>query len=112
MEPIHLRQARLPLFDKREGLPVPEALRGEEKYGKFNVGILGFRNDAEGLRCLRAWRAQCNAWCHDRIEDGKFADQKYLDTWPEAFRTLVVSEHPESAVLPSGQKATDVTTSE
>jgi hypothetical protein len=78
----------------------PESLRGAEKYGRFNVGILGFRNDGEGRRCLEHWRRQCNAWCYDRLEDGKFADQKYLDAWPEAYRGVVVSGHPGVNVAP------------
>lgn len=53
-----------------------------EQHGKFNVGILSWRRDAVGLACLDEWRAQCLAWCFDRVEDGKYADQKYLDGWP------------------------------
>jgi hypothetical protein len=78
----------------------PEALLEYEKYGKYNVGILGFRNDSEGRRCLEQWRRQCIDWCYDRLEDGKFADQKYLDTWPDQFRGLVVSRHPGVNVAP------------
>jgi hypothetical protein len=78
----------------------PESLRDLERHGKFNVGILGFRNDAEGRRCLEDWRRRCNAWCYDRIEDGKYADQKYLDAWPNSFRGVVVSQHPGVNVAP------------
>ncbi|MBI5771728.1 MAG: hypothetical protein HZA93_28415 [Verrucomicrobia bacterium] len=60
----------------------PEWLRRYERHGKFNVGFLSFRNDGPGRACLDDWRAQCLAWCHDRLEDGKYADQKYLDEWP------------------------------
>jgi len=61
----------------------PPWLRRYERHGKFNVGILSFRNDAAGRTTLEDWRARCLEWCHDRLEDGKYADQKYLDTWPE-----------------------------
>ena len=60
----------------------PAALRHYEQHGKFNVGLLSFRNDDAGRACLDDWRARCLAWCHDRLEDGKYADQKYLDAWP------------------------------
>jgi hypothetical protein len=50
--------------------------------GRFNVGLLSFRNNAIGHACLDTWRENCLAWCHDRVEDGKYADQKYLDEWP------------------------------
>jgi hypothetical protein len=61
----------------------PPWLQRYERHGKFNVGILSFRNDAAGRACLDDWRARCLAWCYDRLEDGKYADQKYLDAWPE-----------------------------
>ncbi|HRR34280.1 MAG TPA: hypothetical protein P5026_09295 [Kiritimatiellia bacterium] len=55
------------------------------RFGRFNVGWLSFRNNRVGRECLRRWRDQCVAWCFDRLEDGKFADQKYLDEWPERY---------------------------
>jgi hypothetical protein len=78
----------------------PEALRSLEQFGRFNVGVLGFRNDIEGRRCLAQWREQCNTWCYDRLEDGKFADQKYLDQWPNDFQGVVISQHPGINVAP------------
>ncbi len=75
-------------------------LRHLEKYGKFNVGIMVFRNDTDGLNCLRWWRARCLEWCYDRIEDGKFADQKYLDDWPTRFSRVVVLQHPGAGLAP------------
>jgi hypothetical protein len=52
------------------------------QFGRFNVGLLAFRNDPSGLSCLERWASQCAQWCYDRVEDGRFADQKYLDEWP------------------------------
>lgn len=63
--------------------------RSHGKYGKYNVGWVTFKRDENGLACLRWWRAQCLAWCFDRLEDGKYADQRYLD----AFETLVSGVH-------------------
>jgi hypothetical protein len=66
-----------------------------ERHGRYNVGILSFRNDATGQGCLDDWRARCIAWCHDRLEDGKYADQKYLDDWPARLDSaLLVLDHP------------------
>jgi len=72
--------------------PVP--LLHLEKYGRYNVGWLMFRNDQAGLDCLAWWRQQCLDWCYDRYEDGRFADQKYLDEWPSRFSGTVVLNHP------------------
>ncbi len=72
---------------------LPERLRHLEVYGTYNVGILGFRNDAVGRECLGWWRARCLEWCHDRLEDGKFADQKYLDALPTLFAGTAVLDH-------------------
>ncbi|MFZ9937144.1 MAG: glycosyl transferase [Luteolibacter sp.] len=69
-------------------------LREYERFGLYNVGWLSFRNDRAGLECLHWWRNRCLEWCHDREEDGKFADQKYLDQWPALFKSLAVIGHP------------------
>jgi hypothetical protein len=70
------------------------------RVGRFNVGWLTFRRNEEGLACLQHWRAQCNAWCYDRVEVGRFADQKYLDAWPQRYRSLVIVQHPGGNLAP------------
>ena len=79
----------------------PAWLGHYERHGRFNVGILSFANNAVGRGCLEDWRAQCLAWCHDRLEDGKYADQKYLDAWPGKLGPgLLVLEHPGVNLAP------------
>ncbi len=58
--------------------------------GKYCVQFMYFDNSKESLEVLHHWRAQCLDWCYNRIEDGKFGDQKYLDTWTS--NSLVVYE--------------------
>lgn len=73
----------------------------KEIYGRFNVQYLSFRRNIVGLDCLSRWRTQCHEWCHDRVEDGKYGDQKYLDEWPERYlEELVVAKHPGAGVAP------------
>ncbi|MCS6289244.1 MAG: hypothetical protein H8K10_09740 [Nitrospira sp.] len=72
----------------------PASLHHLEKYGRYNVGWLMFRNDAAALDCLAWWRQRCLDWCYDRYEDGRFADQKYLDEWSSRFPGTVVLNHP------------------
>jgi hypothetical protein len=62
-------------------------------YGRFNVAWITYRRCAEGLECLNAYKADCTAWCYDRVEDGKFGDQKYLDAWPDRYPSLKIIEH-------------------
>jgi hypothetical protein len=74
--------------------------RGQEKYGKYNVGWVSFRRDADGLRCLKSWYRKCVEWCYEKLEKGRYADQKYLDSWPAQFRSLQVIEDPGVNLAP------------
>ena len=66
-------------------------LRAKEKYGIYNVSFQIFKNDKVGMACLQKWREQCIAWCGDYVDSdtGFFADQKYLDQWPEDYKENV-----------------------
>jgi hypothetical protein len=63
------------------------------RLGRFNVGWVSFRRDENGLAALQWWREQCLEWCHDRVEPGRFADQKYLDQFPDRFAGVVAIKH-------------------
>lgn len=78
----------------------PRELRSWEIYGIYNVGFLAFRNDSYGRDCLHWWRERCLEWCYDRVEDGRFADQKYLDDWPVRFRQVVALQHKGAGLAP------------
>jgi hypothetical protein len=67
--------------------------RNHHIYGRFNVAWVTYRRCAEGLDCLNAYKADCMAWCYDRVEDGRFGDQKYLDAWPDRYPSLKIIEH-------------------
>ena len=67
--------------------------RNHHVFGRFNVGWLTYRRCAEGLECLNTYKAECTAWCYDRLENGRFGDQKYLDAWPARYSSLKVIEH-------------------
>ena len=68
--------------------------------GRFNVGWIYFRRSQTSFNCLEQWQNQCLAWCKDRFEDGKFADQKYLDSWPEDFEGIHIFENPGANLAP------------
>lgn len=45
-----------------------------------------FRNNTNGRAVLEWWHKSCMEWCYARFEEGKFADQKYLDKWRLDFK--------------------------
>ena len=68
--------------------------------GKYNVGLLCFRRDQQGLAAVRWWRERCLEWCSARYEDGKLGDQMYLNDWPTRFMGVVELEHIGGGVGP------------
>jgi hypothetical protein len=62
-------------------------------FGSFTVAWITYRRCAEGLDCLNTYKAECTAWCYDRLEGERFGDQKYLDTWPDRYPSLKIIEH-------------------
>jgi hypothetical protein len=60
----------------------PPKLARLRKFGTYNVGWVGARNDPDGIAVIRWWRERCIEWCHDYVDAGRFADQGYLDSFP------------------------------
>lgn len=77
-----------------------EAFRKCERNGIYNVGWVTFRRDDNELSCLQWWRDRCIEWCYDRVENNRFADQKYLDDWPTRFPNVVVLQHKGANLAP------------
>lgn len=63
----------------------PNRLAHLLKWGIYNVAWVSFRRDHDGLACLEWWRERCLEWCHDHIDQGRFADQGYLTEFPKRF---------------------------
>jgi hypothetical protein len=79
-----------------------------KKYGKYNVGLLGFRNNQEGRKTLDWWAEQCINWCHDYSEDGKYADQGYLSSFFELSPNLKVLANRSFNLAPWNTAASSV----
>ncbi|MFA6659969.1 MAG: hypothetical protein WCS25_09790 [Victivallaceae bacterium] len=104
-----------PVYDEFDGKSVliiehrfPDELRWREKFGKYNVQCQLYRNDEDALNCLHWWRKRCIEWCYDRLESGRFADQKYLDCWPQKFRNVIVLQHKGAGLAPWNWYAYDL----
>lgn len=52
------------------------------RHGRFCVQFVAATGEPEAARAIAWWRDRCTEWCHDRVEPGRFGDQKYLDQWP------------------------------
>jgi hypothetical protein len=78
----------------------PQRLSHLAKFGIYNVAWLTFRRDERAFTCLNWWRERCLEWCHDYLDGNRYADQKYLDDWPERFQGVVVLQHKGANVAP------------
>lgn len=67
--------------------------KSERKSGRYSAGLIGFKRDKVGMRCLQSWRQKCLKWCYDQHEKGRWADQKYLDAWPHLFSRVNISQN-------------------
>lgn len=65
------------------------------KSGKYNAGLVGFRNDTSGREVARFWSALCEEWCFLVPDSRGPADQKYLEV-------IASRWSPEVAILDYG----------
>jgi len=78
----------------------PEHKHLEQTSGIYNVEMVAFRNNDDGLECLEWWRARCIEWCFAKCEDGRFGDQVYLNDWPRRFKNVHVLQHKGAGLAP------------
>ncbi len=78
----------------------PTRKEKEKEVGKYNVGMLIFKKDENGLACLRWWREQCILYCDDQIRPGHYDDQKFLDYFEEKFKGVHVLKNRGANLAP------------
>lgn len=57
-------------------------------YGYYCTSLQCFRNNKNGRDILNSWSNQSLEWCSHTPENGKFGEQKYLDTWRIQYRKV------------------------
>jgi hypothetical protein len=70
------------------------------KYGIYNVGWVGVRNDPDGTAAAKWWRAKCIDWCYDYVDGDRFADQGYLQELSARFPRVRVIENLGANLAP------------
>ena len=75
-------------------------VRHARKGGEYNVGWVTFRKDVQGIACLRWWFDRCIEWCYQRYENGKYADQGYLNWFPTMFSQVRILDDPGVNLAP------------
>ena len=78
----------------------PNKISSLSRYGTYNVAWVMFRNTPNGRECAEWWRDRCIEWCFDRPEQGKYADQGYLDQFAEKFPTTIAIQNPGVNLAP------------
>ena len=71
-----------------------------ELNGRFCVEWNSFRRDKEGMKCLNKWRLQCLEWCFYKLGAGKMGDQKYLDEWPNKYKSCHIIKELGAGIAP------------
>lgn len=68
--------------------------------GKYCVQFVYFKNDDNGMKALAWWKSKCIEWCFARYENGKYGDQKYLESFPVLFDDVCVIKNVGAGVAP------------
>ncbi len=98
-----------PLFEEMGDSPLlltparyPRAHRSLSSYGSFPTQFIPLRDDPDAKAAFQWWRARCIESCSARRDkrERRYADQGYLDRWPELFDGVHILEHPGGGLAP------------
>ena len=83
-EPIYKELSNNSIMITSHRFP-PEKKYREKTKGKYNAGLIIFKNNQTTKDCLELWKKKCLEWCFHRYEEGKLGDQMYLEEWSKLF---------------------------
>jgi hypothetical protein len=79
----------------------PEHAHLKENCGSFCVQFVPVKYTGRAGAVIKEWQDLCEESCSDKIENGKFGDKKYLETWPEKYPEVVtVLRRKEKTLAP------------
>jgi len=88
----------LDVFGNKSLMVVDHGFEPPRSGVRFNVGILGYRNDGYCKEFLNWWKDRCIEWCKwETRSDGMCADQGYLNIVhdePQKFKNTMSCPHP------------------
>ena len=100
-------QSPEPVYRELQGAAVaiiphryPARIERLRKFGTYNIGWVGVRNDTEGISVIKWWRQKCIEWCRDYVDGDRFADQGYLDSFPGLSPRVKVIENIGANLAP------------
>jgi len=91
------------LFNKCSFFAKDHEIEPARSAGRFNVGLLGYKNDESCLKWLAWWQEKCIEWCYWRADNGRFAEQGYwniLHNQPQKFEGFLSTDHPGINLAP------------
>lgn len=80
----------------------PERLSHFIRNGRYNVGIVGARNNEIGIKVISWWGERCLEWCCDYVdtENQRYGDQKYLEFFSKISDDIGELQHHGIGVAP------------
>ena len=98
IDEMNIRNASVSIVGHRFRKSV--AKEREFKVGKYCVECNTFKNDKSGKEVLDKWANQCLEYCSADGDGVHWADQKYMDTWPEEFPCVIETNNLGAGVAP------------
>lgn len=92
-EPIFEELQKYSLLLTRERFYIQDNEAWYENYGKYNGGFLAFNRNQSSMQILEWLRDKCLGWCFNRVEDGKYGDQKFIDEIETHFQGVGISKN-------------------